>query len=183
MTGVSPGKHGVFDFFKYKIVSENKWVTELVTTYELENPRIHETIGLLEGKTRMFLLNIISGYPLLPVRNAEILQIDFFVPRLLSSPPSLIERYRDYIKAIDEIDFYRSFECGAIDRGSRLLEAYREIIEDSLSEAYDFYWFAIPFPDAVLHKCYKVARELSMLGKIYIGIDKIMTILLQILET
>jgi len=39
MTSVNPGKHGIFDFFKYKIVSENELVTELALAYD---PSIRE---------------------------------------------------------------------------------------------------------------------------------------------
>lgn len=173
MTGVNPGKHGIFDFFKYKIVSENKWIAELVSAYELEHPRIHETIGLLNGKTRMFLLNIVPGYPLLPIRNTEILQIGFFAPKILSNPPDLVEKYKDYIEAINRVEFHKSVGCEALDRSKELLEIYHGIIEDALGKNSDFYWFATPFPDAVLHKCNVAARKLSMLSKIYTEIDKI----------
>ncbi|ADI32605.1 alkaline phosphatase family protein [Staphylothermus hellenicus] len=173
MTGVNPGKHGIFDFFKYRVVSENKWVAELVTANELEHPRIHETIGLLNGKTRMFLLNIIPGYPLIPVRNAEILQIGFFAPKILSSPPSLLNEYSDYIEAVNTVKFHKTIECEALDKGRELLEVYHGIIEKALRKNYDFYWFATPFPDSLLHKCQIAAKKLSMLNKIYSEIDKI----------
>ncbi|ABN70047.1 type I phosphodiesterase/nucleotide pyrophosphatase [Staphylothermus marinus F1] len=173
MTGVNPGKHGIFDFFKYRIVSENKWIAELVSANELEHPRIHETIGLLNGKTRMFLLNIIPGYPLIPFRNAEILQMGFFAPKILSSPLNILDEYRDYIDAANKIKFYKSVECEALKRGRELLEVYHGIIEKALRKNYDFYWFATPFPDSILHKCNIAAKKLSMLNKIYSEIDKI----------
>ena len=65
MSGVNPGKHGIFSFFHWDRVERR---ARLSSAVDLEHPRIHEMLSY-EGVPSLA-VNPIPDYPLLPARRA-----------------------------------------------------------------------------------------------------------------
>ncbi|MEB3806619.1 MAG: alkaline phosphatase family protein, partial [Desulfurococcales archaeon] len=65
MSGVNPGKHGIYDFFKYSKSSDGGWSFDIVTSLDLQYPRINEIIELAgpRYKQRYAFVNPIPSYP------------------------------------------------------------------------------------------------------------------------
>ena len=64
MTGVNPGKHGIFGFFTY---DKSTWKQILTSAYHVGYPRIHEMLSMNGAKSIIF--NPMPDYPIIPARN------------------------------------------------------------------------------------------------------------------
>ncbi len=151
MTGVNPGKHGIFGFFKY-IKTERGWKQELFTANDLRYPRLHEKLSLLGIET--FTVNPIPDYPVIPVPGATIISNMFFTPRPVSYPEEAILKYfgskKDYVKGISS-------------KGCKVIEDYIEVVNDhieaaekAVKEEYKLIWINLIIPDKLFHECPKM---------------------------
>jgi len=151
MTGVNPGKHGIFGFFKY-VKTGNKWEQRLITANDLKYPRLHEKLSLLGIKT--FIMNPIPDYPLIPVPKATIISNMFFTPRPLSYPSEALIKYfggrKDYVKEIS------STGCKLISDYVSVVEDYLSAVEKAINEDYKLLWINLIIPDRIFHECPKI---------------------------
>ncbi len=169
MSGVNPGKHGLFSFFN---VVKGEWKKELVSTYDLEHPRIHEMLSYAGKKS--FIVNPIPDYPIIPVKNTTIISNMFFTPRPTSYPSNAIEKY---FPEYDIQKLYSAKGCEAKRVMDEYIGKFIGAVEKAVSEDYDLYWINLNFPDPVLHKCPKVLNDISMLSSTSRKIDKIIKLL------
>ncbi len=172
MSGVNPGKHGVFGFFKY---DRNTWSQRLYTALDLAHPRIHEMLSMRGVRSVMF--NPIPDYPILPAGRAVIVSNLFFTPKPVSSPRDI------YVKLFGQLDpqkIARSSDCGILEEYPEIVEAYLAAVERIISSGARLFWVNMNAPDILLHRCPRilVSSHLSMDEKrILEGIDKMARIL------
>jgi len=95
-SGVNPGKHGVFSFHRVRKL-EDKFVTRLVTGYDMKYPRIHEMAAMLG--LNAIAVNIPASYP--PESSIChpgkcIVVNDWAAPNIRIYPQELERRYMHY---------------------------------------------------------------------------------------
>ncbi|MCE4625537.1 MAG: alkaline phosphatase family protein [Desulfurococcales archaeon] len=165
MSGVNPGKHGLFSFFHYDRRTHEQ---KLVTAYELEHPRIHEMLSF-EG-VESFVLNPIPDYPLLPSRRARIIANLFFTPDPRSHPAGLHERYFDGMRWPPKRNpgYYKEY-----------LSHVLGLVEDLAREKPPLAWINVNFPDAIYHKFPETIDKPSKVRKLWDIVDKIASTLRQ----
>ncbi|HDI32005.1 MAG TPA: hypothetical protein ENF80_04215 [Thermofilum sp.] len=151
MTGVNPGKHGIFGFFYYE---RSTWKQRLYTTFDLEHPRVHEMLSMNGLKSIVF--NPMPDYPLLRVRNAEVVSNLFFTPKVVSQPEGI---YKKYFGDEDPRKIVKSVSCEALSECQRVLEIYFEAIIKALKERYMLLWINLNMPDIIFHRCPQVLKE------------------------
>ncbi len=149
MTGVNPGKHGIFGFFRY---SKGAYGQLLYTSLDLRHPRIHEMAALMGVKGVVF--NPIPDYPIRPVRNVEIVSNLFFAPKPMSYPP---EAHVKYFGA-SNLPQAKAAGCDVVEYFRDVMELYLAAVEKASSNA-DLLWANLNFPDAALHRCPKMLRQ------------------------
>ncbi len=148
MTGVNPGKHGIFGFFYY---DRRSWKQRLYTSLDLEYPRVHEMLSMLGCKSIVF--NPMPDYPLLPVSKAEIISNLFFTPKPVSSPS---DAYKKYFGNENPQEYTTSLTCDVIRECCSVLDVYEKAIEVALKEDYSLLWINLNVPDIVFHRCLEV---------------------------
>jgi len=138
MTGVNPGKHGLFSFHYLDRTTRER---RIVSSLDLEHPRIHEMLAF--NGVGNIMVNPIPDYPIIPVKGSVVISNMFFAPKPSSHPRGYYERYFSGIQGYSE-DNYRLFIEGYV-------EALEEIILDDKGE-HPFIWFTLNFPDHEFHK-------------------------------
>ena len=119
MTGVNPGKHGVFGF---AYMDRRRWRQRLYTSLDLEHPRVHEMLSMLGVSSVM--INPIPRYPLIRVRGSIIVsQKGLSAPKTVWHPKHL-ERY---VKPLTEPHDIRTF-AGFVDMSNALLELIENLV-------------------------------------------------------
>ncbi len=143
LTGVNPGKHGIFDFMFF---NRSNFKERLTTSLDLEHPRIHEMLSMLGVKSIM--INPIPSYPLIKVRNSVIITHKFFAPKLQWHP----KRVRKYVKYLEGLNGkFRDFD-EALEHAIEDVNAYLGLIHDLLSnEEWSLFWLNLNYPDSYLH--------------------------------
>ncbi len=142
MTGVNPGKHGIYDFFVYE-----KGKTRWANTFDLEHPRIHEMLSFLGLKS--LVINPVPSYPIIPVKNAMIFSIGFFTPKRVCYPKGC-EKYLSIFNGIHS-EIKKPKEI--FEKAYLFVEKYIELIEKLLSKyEYHLLWFNLNYPDNIFHK-------------------------------
>lgn len=137
MTGVNPGKHGVFSFFHVDRKSRER---RLAHAWDLEHPRIHEMLSF--SRMRSIMVNPIPDYPVIPVKNSIIVSGMFFNPNPSSHPREVYEKYfKDYERERDENynEYFKDY-----------VEALQGLIDDEGDV--DLTWITLNFPDYLFHK-------------------------------
>jgi hypothetical protein len=157
-TGVNPGKHGLLDFFKFERLSSGKWRARVVSSLDLEYPRVPEIIRLSprRGHIRFAIINPIPSVPLplIDRNDGLIISLDFFTPRPISNDISAAMRYYD-IETYTELQsiIRLSSNCNKIEKAyNRLIKIHREALVE-LFNNYDLVWVNLPLPDNYLHLC------------------------------
>ncbi|MCE4613466.1 MAG: alkaline phosphatase family protein [Desulfurococcales archaeon] len=156
MTGVNPGKHGLYGFFKiYKKGVE--WGWSLSNALDLEYPRIHEMLALspLKLGKRFAVINPIPDYPFIPVKPERgfLATIDFL---------SLKEKANDwkFFRKIYDIEEFKKLvqerEAATSPRQLlksefKVIEQHRAALEELLSSDFDLVWLNMHLPDRFLH--------------------------------
>ena len=170
MTGVNPGKHGIFHFFKYKWTYD-ELKTKPTTTLDLEHPRIHEFLALIGYGIKSIIINPIPSYPILPVKNSTVVSIEFFTPKPLSHPKDVLNKYfsSSDLKTLTSLS-ERSCK-NAVSLAVKKIELYRSFIERILQKDYDLIWLNTEIPDEVFHKCRTHIHKPKLFSKIFKSMD------------
>ncbi|NPA98083.1 MAG: hypothetical protein GXO43_01770 [Crenarchaeota archaeon] len=144
MTGVNPGKHGIFGFQHY---DKEKKMTYLTNTLHLEHPRVHEMLGM--NGVPSIVINPIPSYPLIPVKNTIQISHMFFTPRLTWYP----EDIGKYAKILGEHSYNSETREEFLESVSYGLDKYIELVE-TLADKVDWrlFWINLHYPDAILHQ-------------------------------
>ncbi len=144
MTGVNPGKHGIFDFLYF---NRNSLKVRLTSALDLEHPRIHEMLSMIGMKS--IVINPVPSYPLFRISNAIQISHSFFTPKLLWSPQDA-KKYASILiyEAKAPRDFY-----GTLENANMVLERYLDLVETLLDkEEWSLFWINLHYPDDYLHK-------------------------------
>ncbi len=164
MSGVNPGKHGIFSFFMIDKATRER---RLATALDLEHPRIHEMLSF--NRIRNLMINPIPSYPLIPVRYADIVSNLFFTLEPLSSPHYLHNRY------FYDVPFDKA-PTDILGFTEQYVEAVERLIEDR--DEYDLVWITLNFPDAAFHKFPRLLEDPSLTGSVWKRIDRLLRLLL-----
>ncbi len=144
MTGVNPGKHGIFAF---DYVDTKTLKQRLFTALDLMHPRIHEMLAM-KG-IRSVMINPIPDYPLIPIRHANIITHLFFTPKILYYP----QHMRKYVKNLfsaEEIRKNSSLSC--MEKSLKMMRIYEELIRKTVEDLdWRLYWVNLNVPDFYLH--------------------------------
>jgi len=170
MTGVNPGKHGIFHFFKYDWSSAGL-KTKPVTALDLEHPRIHETLALAGSDVKSIIVNLVPSYPIIPVKNGRIMSIEFFTPKPLSYPRDMLGKYfsDSDLKTLTSLS---EENCESmISLAVKKLELYISLAETILTEDYDLIWLNTHVPDEVFHRCRRSIHKLRLFARIFKFMD------------
>ena len=158
MTGVNPGKHGVFDFLYF---NRNNYRIRLTNTLDLEHPRVHEILSF--NKVRSIVINPIPSYPLLRIPRSIQISHLFFTPRLIWMPPNA-KKYADLLDIM--VKPAKDFN-DSLDNANINLERYLDLVETLLSkESWNLFWINLPYPDNYLHK---IDSGGILQDKVYLG--------------
>lgn len=154
MTGVNPGKHGIFafDFIDYATLEHR-----LFNAMHLEHPRIHEMLSML--KIPSIVINPIPGYPLIPAKSSKIISYTIIVPKTQYYPRNeIMKKYAEKINSALELKHRKTDETDECKRtllaSVNLVEAVFEIVEDIINlYEWNLLWINLQIPDIILHKC------------------------------
>lgn len=141
MTGVNPGKHGIFSF---DYVDRTTWTQRLYTALDLGHPRIHEMLAFSGVPSVM--VNTVPAFPLLRVRGTQVLNYGFFTPKPLCYP----EHMRKYLALM---------ELPKNGPGRDVLETYADVagslvtfVEEAIQGLnWRLFWMNVSVPDVYLH--------------------------------
>ncbi|WP_460125955.1 alkaline phosphatase family protein [Stetteria hydrogenophila] len=145
MTGVGPGVHGVFGFFKYE---RPGLVQRLYTALDLRHPRLHEMLSMLGLRSIVF--NPIPDYPVIPLRNTVVVSNLFFTPRPAGHPEGALERF---FHGFNPLDHGGAPGCGVVEDYAPVAEAYLAAVEEAVGEEHALLWVNLNVPDKLFHKC------------------------------
>ncbi len=172
LTGVNPGKHGIFDFLYF---NRSTYKERLTTSLDLEHPRIHEMLSMLGMKSIM--INPIPSYPLIKVSNSLIIAHKFFTPKIQWFP----ERIKKYVSNLLSLsNHYSSFE-EALEYAINDVNTYLGLINDLINkEDWNLLWLNLNYPDSYLHLIddASVFKEVATYeSKLFSLIDKLVKIM------
>jgi len=160
LTGVNPGKHGLFSFFHVDRATRER---RLAHAWDLEHPRIHEMLSF--NKLKSIMINPIPDYPIIPVKNSIIVSNLFFNPTPSSHPRQIYEKYFAGIRASRDEDYDGYM--------SEYIESIQRLIDDEGDVS--LAWVTLNFPDYLFHKkpeLLKSPRHASRLWKLVDGLAK-----------
>ncbi len=172
MTGVNPGKHGIFGFQHYDKQEKRVYLTN---TMHLEHPRVHEMLGL--NGIPSIVINPIPSYPLIPVKNTIQISHMFFTPRLTWYPSEIGK----YAKLLEEHNYRSKTRDELLERASSILDKYVELVENLTEKLeWQLFWINLHYPDTILHHFdeeWVFEKPYYLEGKIFGKIDHIVKIL------
>ncbi len=171
MTGVNPGKHGIYDFFK---IDKKDYKQIPVSSFDLEHPRIHEILNMLGMKS--IVINPYPPYPLFNLKHSIQISHLLHAPKITYSPLSAAK----YIKLLKPDKIKQSAEK-IIEDGIDHLNRYVELVSQLLKyEECKLFWINLPYPDYYLHKINSkdvYHKLIPKEDKLFILIDKIIHML------
>lgn len=177
MTGVNPGKHGIFafDFIDYATLEHR-----LFNAMHLEHPRIHEMLSIL--KIPSIVINPIPGYPLIPAKLSKIISYTIIVPKTQYYPRNeIMKKYAEKINSALELKHREADKCKRTLLASiNLIETIFEIVEDIVNlYEWNLLWINLQIPDVILHKCdFQIfTRVLNIEHKLFKLIDDLVKML------
>lgn len=139
LTGVNPGKHGIFGFLR---IGRDR-SQELFTAEHLGHPRIHEMMAMVGVPSIM--VNPIPDYPIFKIRKAQVISHSFFAPKPLYYPEHM-RRYVDILGPVEEA------HGTSPEAYVGLAEKYLALIEEMVDGLeWSLLWVNLPFPDPYLH--------------------------------
>ncbi len=172
MTGVNPGKHGIFGFFHY---DKETWSQRLYNAYDLKHPRLHEMLSFLGRRSIVF--NPIPDYPIIPVKHSEIISNLFFTPRPISYPA---EAYTKYFGRENPQKYTKNISCKSVEEYKHVLSLYEEAVCKAVDSRPPLLWVTLNIPDMFFHRCPKLLEEKSISreeDRIFSRLDKIIKLL------
>ena len=184
MSGVNPGKHGVYHFFR-PTIKDGVLDMGFYNALDLQHPRIHEMAALSGVKIKSLIVNPVPLKPIIPIKNSTIITLRemFGNPKSESYPPNSIEKlFFSYEEDPILEEFRREYKkrttCNIIDLMSELIDKYIEAAEIIYElESYDLVWINIYAPDPILHKCGKALENPQLLSEFFYKIDKLIKIM------
>lgn len=168
MTGVNPGKHGIFGFFMYDKIT---WKQILISANHVEHPRIHEMLSMNGIKSIVF--NPIPDYPLIPASNTIQISNLFFTPKPVSYPA---EAYKKFFGGEDPKKYTEDLTCNYLKDYIHVIELYEEAIDKAVNEEHSLLWVNLNIPDSLFHRCPKILETSDVIieeRKIFEKVDKI----------
>ena len=179
LTGVNPGKHGVFAF---DYVDSESLEQKLYTAMDLEHPRIHEMLSMLD--IRSIVINPIPGYPVVPVSKSIIISHTILISKPQCYPKSK-EKYANMLaEVVREKHGETCFET--LVYHLKYVSAFREIVEKlAYEEPWNFFSIILPIPDVILHKCEQdfLKETVPLEAKLFAEVDRLVKTLSQISDT
>ncbi len=171
MTGVNPGKHGIFAF---DYVDLNNLEHRLCTALDLMHPRIHEILAY--NNIPSIMINPIPSFPVIPIKNSYIISHMFFVDKPHYSPKNLgkvvsglpghpiIQRTTEFVHAY-----------------IRILDHYVSIVEELITNTeWRLFWITLNFPDVFLHHFPEMMNDFMRFEEVILRkIDRIASLLLK----
>jgi len=164
MTGVNPGKHGIFNFTYIDRSYGPNLNFKLFHALHLEHPRIHEILAMM-GK-RSLVINAIPGYPIIPMNRLYVIN-SAFTPKIMYYPDCM----RSYAIKLRVSEKKKE----NLDMAIKNVEDYLEIVEDTIDRfSWDLYWIMLHYPDEMIHKFPTALSRMDLrVIKIFKLIDKI----------
>ena len=174
MTGVNPGKHGVFSFFHYMKTGDS-WRQRVTTSLDLMHPRVHEMAAMAGATSIVF--NPIPDYPVLPFPRTTVVSNLFFVDRQVSYPKSAGNEFFKNWESIVAASIVPT--CEIIETYIDVLDSYIEATEKAIKKEPDLLWINLNIPDTILHKCVDLVdkRTTSEEIKLYSLVDRLAKII------
>ncbi len=174
MTGVNPGKHGVFSFFHYTKTGDG-WRQRVTTSLDLMHPRVHEMASMAGLSSIVF--NPIPDYPVLPFPRATIVSNLFFVDRQFSYPRGVGEDFFPDWEKIVTASIVPT--CEIVERYVEVLNSYIAATEKAIAKEPDLLWINLNIPDTILHKCVELVDRETMREevKLYSLVDRLAKIM------
>ena len=169
MTGVNPGKHGIFNFTYVDRSYRPSLIFKLFHALHLEHPRIHEILAMM-GK-RSLVINAIPGYPIIPMNRLYVIN-SAFTPKIMYYPDCM-RSYAIKLRASEKK------KKENLDMAIKNVMDYLGIVEDTIDKfSWDLYWIMLHYPDEMIHKfpTALLRMDLSVI-KIFKLIDKIVELL------
>jgi len=151
MTGVNPGKHGIFGFFKY---DRKNYTQKLYDARDLKHPRIHEMLSFMGKKSIVF--NPIPDFPLIPLQNVEIISNLFFTPKPLSYP---IYSYEKFFGKENPLNYLSFTGCDLLEKYVRVMQVYLDATEKAIQNDHSLLWITLNVPDTLFHQCPRILVE------------------------
>jgi len=171
-TGVNPGKHGVYGFFKVSRIGGFR--VSLASSYDVMYPRVFEMLSMFN--LRSIVVNVPLVYPvhgLVGLKNLVVVS-DWASPRQFIYPKQYEEKYREYLiepphkwaEATNVKSYVRSIE-GFLEKR---LDLYYELLEKR-----EFNLFIVVFSelDWLMHRIPDIVkgRQLNLVYKVFSLID------------
>lgn len=174
MTGVNPGKHGIFSFFHYER-SGRAWRQRVTTSLNLMHPRVHEMASMAGATSIVF--NPIPDYPILPFPRSAVISNLFFVDRQVSYPKDAGREFFSEWEKIVTASITPT--CEVIDKYIHVLDSYIAATERAIDKGPDLLWINLNIPDTILHKCVDLVDERTTEQEIrlYTLVDKLARII------
>jgi len=181
MSGVNPGKHGIFSF--YRLNREYKRL-DLYNTLWLEHPRIHEMVSFSGRRVKSFVFNPIPEKPIIPVKDSTIVSNMFFSGGLIYYPKNINKRILSVIldgqKYVSQ--YYKASGCESVKVISDLYNNYIiPLAEEVVDQGYDLIWFNLDMPDHILHKCQDIltSNRIDLLSEFFREVDRIIKLFVE----
>jgi len=171
LTGVNPGKHGIFAF---DIVDLKSLRQRIYNAMDLMHPRIHEMLAFKNVKSVM--INPIPSYPIIPVKNAYIISHMFMAGKTLFHPTSM-EKFAQLLPKPPLPRRSNTF----LTEYTNILESYVTLIENMIDLLdWKLFWINLTFPDEILHIFPEMLhKRIPYEDKMLNHIDKIIKTLLE----
>ena len=144
LTGVNPGKHGIFAF---DYMDKKSWRQKLYTATDLKHPRIHEMLGMINIPSIM--INPIPGYPIIPIKNTYVISGMLGTPKIFYHPKTL-EKYQKILGEPPKVFRGRNLSDFAV-KWENVLNKYLTIVEDLVNFDWKIFWLNVELPDVMLH--------------------------------
>jgi len=155
MTGVNPGKHGIYGFFKYRKIN-GEWEAHAFSAYDLQYPRVHEALAISRTPYKSLIIGPMPPIPCLSVKNSDILSITHLANFSFTSSELANKLYDlEKMKSL-MISFARqSIAEELLEIALEILDAHIAALERiiTLKQDYDYIWLYVGLPDIYLHKC------------------------------
>ncbi len=157
MSGVNPGKHGIYSFFRFDRATRGK---RLYTALDLQHPRIHEILSY--NAVPSIVVNPIPGHPIIRVSKSIIVSNSFFIPHPDSHPRGIIEKY-----------YSDSWPQESVEDFIDYTEKTIAFLEDHFTDPPPLTWVNLEAPDALFHKNPGLLDKPGSIGKLWHAIDRL----------
>ncbi|AEM38121.1 type I phosphodiesterase/nucleotide pyrophosphatase [Pyrolobus fumarii 1A] len=145
VSGVNPGKHGIYYFF---LTDEVGRPIRVHMATDVMRPRIHDIVSYHGGESLVVNLPF-SSWPLIPFRGALI--SDWLSPRDYAKPEWLNELYKKVLGEVSREYSKRSEICGLLAHDMALIETVARASRRGLLKDKAYVFIMMRFVDAIVH--------------------------------